>query len=231
MSEIDSIPEAKKIETNLFYPTLWIWFLTMAAIRVLHELRRVPWVNDNIMLLTGLLLIYVPIAVLWKRRERMDFFETSLPQLLRSLGNLLLLSVVVFTLIEIANRFFQSIAFHRHYVGGNYHGLAQAFLFQVLLVALPEEFFYRGFVQERFDRIWGRPWKLFGAPVGKSLFFTSFLFAFSHSLVTFQWWHFSIFFPALAFGWLKEKTNAITAGVLFHALCNTYSLWVVMNYR
>lgn len=216
---------------RLFRQSLWVWFLTILAIRLFHELRRVSFINDNIMLLTGLVLIYVPLWVLWRRKERLDFFESSFHQLLKSLGWFLLLAAIVFPLIEVGNRFFQDFAFHRHYVGGNYRGMAQAALFQFLLVAIPEEFFYRGFLQVQFNRIWGRPWRLFGAPVGKSLFFTSFLFALSHSLITFQWWHFAIFFPSLAFGWLRERTGAITAGSLFHALSNVYSLWVALNYR
>lgn len=216
---------------RLFWGTLAVWFGTMVAIRILHELRRIPWVNDNLMLFTGLLLIYVPLAVLWKRKERLDFFEPTFLRVLRSLIWVLVLCAAIFPLLEVADRYFQAWFFHRHYVGGNYKGLARTFLFQLLLVGLPEEFFYRGYMQAQLNRVWTKRVSLFGAPVGWSLLATSALFALSHSLITFQWWHFSIFFPSLAFGWLKEKTGAITAGAVFHALCNVYSLWVALNYR
>ncbi len=215
----------------LFRQTLWVWFFTMLATRGLYELQRIRFFQENMMLFTGVLLIYVPIFVLWRRKERMDFFEASGPQLLRSLGWFLLLSAIVFPVIEAGNRWFQAEFFHRHYVGGNYQGLAKAALFHFLLVAIPEEFFYRGYMQTQFNRIWGRPFRLFGAPVGWALLFTSLLFALSHSMIVLRWWHFSIFFPSLAFGWLKERTGAITAGALFHALCNVYSFWVALNYR
>ncbi|MCE9625481.1 MAG: CPBP family intramembrane metalloprotease [Deltaproteobacteria bacterium] len=183
------------------------------------------------MLFTGVLLIYVPILVLWLRKERMDFFETSWGQLARSLGSFLLLAAILFPVVEMGNRWFQATFFHRHYVGGHYEGLAKAALFQFLLVGIPEEFFYRGYMQTQFGRLWGKPFRLFGTPVGWSLLLTSFLFALSHSMIVLRWWHFSIFFPSLAFGWLREKTDAITAGALFHALCNVYSFWVALNYR
>ncbi|KAB2842961.1 CPBP family intramembrane metalloprotease [bacterium] len=225
-------PATPALDTRaLFRQTLWVWFFTMLATRGLYELQRIRFFQENMMLFTGVLLIYVPIFVLWRRKERMDFFEVSGPQLLRSLGWFLLLSAIVFPVIEVGNRWFQAEFFHRHYVGGNYQGLAKAALFHFLLVAIPEEFFYRGYMQTQFNRIWGKPLRLFGAPVGWALLFTSFLFALSHSMIVLRWWHFSIFFPSLAFGWLKERTGAITAGALFHALSNVYSFWVALNYR
>ncbi|MFO1463190.1 MAG: type II CAAX endopeptidase family protein [bacterium] len=216
---------------GLLRQTLWVWFFTMLALRGLYELQRIPFFRQNMMLFTGVLLIYVPVLVLWRRRERLDFFEETPSALGRSLFWFALLAAIVFPLLEIGNRWFQGRFFHLHYVGGSYQGLAKAALFQFLLVGIPEEFFYRGYLQTMLDRVWGRPWRLFGAQLGWALPVTSFLFALSHSLIVLRWWHFSIFFPSLAFGWLKEKTGSITAGALFHALSNVYSLWVAMNYR
>ncbi|MFH1357919.1 MAG: CPBP family glutamic-type intramembrane protease, partial [bacterium] len=45
-----------------------------------------------------------------------------------------------------------------------------------------------------------------------------------------QWWHGFIFFPALIFGWLKQKTKTIWAGTLFHAACNLFAYWVALHY-
>ncbi len=225
-------PAQPELDTRrLLRQTLWVWFFTMLATRGLFELQRIPFFHENLMLFTGILLIYVPVFVLWKRRERIDFFETTGGQLLKSLGWVLLVSAIVFPLIEVGNRYFQDWAFHGHYTGGHYRGLGKAFFYHFLLVGIPEEFFYRGYMQTQFNRIWGRRWKLFGAPVGWALVVTAFLFALSHSMIVLQWWHFSIFFPGLLFGWFRERTGAITAGALFHALCNVYSFWVALNYR
>jgi CAAX protease family protein len=210
---------------------MWVWFGTMVGIRALHELQRLSFFRKNIILFTALLLIYVPLAVLWRRKERIEFFEDKWGQLLKSLGWFLLVALMIFPLVEIGNHFYQGLVFHKHYVGGNFYQITNTIFFNLLLVALPEEFFFRGYFQTQLNRIWGRPYRLLGADFGKSLFFTSFLFALSHSLIQEQWWHFSIFFPALIFGWLREKTDAITASVLFHALSNVYSYWVIINYH
>jgi len=226
-----SNPTAPLDRKALFRQTLWVWFFTMLALRGLFELQRVPFFRQNMMLFTGILLIYVPVAMLWKRKERLDFFEGNFPELARSIGWCLLLAAIIFPIMEIGDRWFQGQFFHRHYFGGYYDGLLKAGLFQFLLVAIPEEFFYRGYVQTMLNRVWGKPFRLLGVEVGWALLFTSFLFAVSHSMIVLRWWHFSIFFPSLAFGWLREKTGSITAGALFHALCNVYSLWAAMNYR
>lgn len=92
--------------------------------------------------------------------------------------------------------------------------------YQVFFVAIPEEFFYRGYLQTRLDEAYGRPWNVFGTYVGPGLLITCVLFAFGHSFVILQWWHVFIIFPSLAFGWLRARTGGVLAGAYFHACCN-----------
>lgn len=234
MNQIEESPpkqEDQNFKGPLLKQTLWVWFFTMLGLRLIHELQRVPVFRDYTMFLTALVLIYVPTIILWRRRERIHFFESSAMDLLKHITWFILAAVIIFPVLEVANRFFQEWAFHRHFIGGKYTTLGKVALFQLLLVALPEEFFYRGYLQHEFNRIWGRPWQFLGAPIGKGLLITSLIFAFSHSLIQLQWWHFSIFFPALVFGWLRDKTGTITASILFHALSNVYSYWIALNYH
>lgn len=90
----------------------------------------------------------------------------------------------------------------------------------LVFVAFPEEMFYRGYMQSRFDEVYRRRWRVLGVEVGPGLLFTCVLFAFGHSVVMVQWWHVFIVVPSLAFGWLRQKTNGIVAGAFFHAWCN-----------
>lgn len=92
--------------------------------------------------------------------------------------------------------------------------------YHLFYVAIPEEFFYRGYFQERLNEVFPKRWQVFGVSVGPSLLITCLFFAFGHSLVTFRWWHFAIFFPSLVFGWLREKSKGALAGAFFHAWCN-----------
>lgn len=92
--------------------------------------------------------------------------------------------------------------------------------YHLLFVAPGEELFYRGYVQSRLDEVWAPRWRILGATLGPGWIVTCAVFAFGHSVVSFQWWHFAIFFPSLVFGWLRARTGHVVAGALFHAWCN-----------
>ncbi len=92
--------------------------------------------------------------------------------------------------------------------------------YHVFFVAIPEEFFYRGYFQARLNEVFPTRWKVFGTWVGPGLLVAAVFFAFGHSLVTLRWWHFATFFPGLLFGWLRERTGSTLPGALFHAWCN-----------
>jgi membrane protease YdiL (CAAX protease family) len=100
---------------------------------------------------------------------------------------------------------------------------ADEMLGQVFVIALPEEAFYRGYLQSRFDEAWLPRWNVAGARVGPGLLAAAGVFALGH-LATLQLpVRLAVFFPALVFGWLRARTGGIAASVLFHAFCNVYS--------
>ncbi len=94
---------------------------------------------------------------------------------------------------------------------------------QLFVIALPEEAFFRGWLQTRLDRAWPSSRKLLGAPVGWSLVATSVVFALAHVATQPHPARLAVFFPSLLFGWLRKRTGGIGAGVLFHAGCNILS--------
>ncbi|MGB8929780.1 MAG: MXAN_2755 family glutamic-type intramembrane protease [Anaeromyxobacteraceae bacterium] len=98
-------------------------------------------------------------------------------------------------------------------------GLALAMVAQLLVVALPEELFYRGFLQTAWSRSPGRTVRVLGAELGPGFLRTQALFALGH-LVVLAPWRLGTFFPALLFGWLRARTGGLAAPVLFHALSN-----------
>lgn len=100
-------------------------------------------------------------------------------------------------------------------------GLALQALLQLLVVALPEELFYRGWMQGTLRRLPGRPVRVLGADLGPGFLLTQLLFAAGH-LAAFQPWRLWTFFPGLVFGWLRERTGGLAAPVIFHALSNLF---------
>jgi membrane protease YdiL (CAAX protease family) len=101
---------------------------------------------------------------------------------------------------------------------------------QLLAVALPEEAFYRGYLQSALDDAWPARMRIFGAAVGPSILVTSALFALGHLATEFHPNRLSVFFPSLLFGWLRAKTGGIGASVVFHAICNLFADYIARSY-
>lgn len=94
-------------------------------------------------------------------------------------------------------------------------------MLQLLLVALPEELFYRGYLQTRLDGMVGQERMVFGVSVNvKSIVLTSALFALGHIITIWHPARLMVFFPSLIFGWMRRATGGILAPILFHAACN-----------
>jgi membrane protease YdiL (CAAX protease family) len=84
-------------------------------------------------------------------------------------------------------------------------------LFKFLSVAFPEEFFFRGFLQDSAGRNL------------KSVLAVSLLFAAAHlprAVFLGEWISLLSFFPSLVMGWLYMKTSNIVPGTIFHLLAN-----------
>jgi uncharacterized protein len=100
--------------------------------------------------------------------------------------------------------------------------LAVAVVVQVLVVALPEELFYRGWMQGSWAATApARRARVLGATLGAGFLATQALFAAGH-LVVLQPWRLATFFPGLLFGWIRERTGDLAAPVVVHALSNLY---------
>lgn len=90
---------------------------------------------------------------------------------------------------------------------------------QTFVVALPEEFFYRGYLQTRLRDAWPRGRLFFGARLGPAFWLTAVLFALGH-LAIFEVWRLAVFFPALLFAWMRERSGSVVGAALFHAAAN-----------
>ena len=94
-------------------------------------------------------------------------------------------------------------------------------LVQFFLVALPEEVFYRGYLQTRFDRLIGRDRSVFGVDFNwESTLLCSGLFALAHLMTIPHPARLAVFFPSLLFGWLRARTDSVLACTMYHAACN-----------
>lgn len=112
-----------------------------------------------------------------------------------------------------------------------YGWMLSLLLTQLILVAVPEEFFFRGFLQERLHQAWGRDGiHIWGLPLTWGIVVSSVLFALVHLISNLSPARLTVFFPSLLFGALRERTGGITASVVYHAACNLLVLFLSVHY-
>jgi membrane protease YdiL (CAAX protease family) len=103
--------------------------------------------------------------------------------------------------------------------------LSLEFVFvQIVVVALPEELFFRGLIHELCERALPPKRKILGGGVGWALVISSAIFAVGHLTVTFDARRLAVFFPGLVFGWMRSSTGSIMAGVIAHTASNVFIL-------
>jgi len=91
---------------------------------------------------------------------------------------------------------------------------------QIVVVALPEEVFFRGYVQSLLRERWSPRRRLLGVPFGAAHVLGSALFALIHLASVPAPERLAVFFPSLLFAWLRERTGSVVAPILFHAAAN-----------
>ena len=101
---------------------------------------------------------------------------------------------------------------------------------QLLVIALPEEAFYRGYLQTALDEAWPKRKSIFGAQIGWGLLVTSVLFAVGHYITVRDPNRLAVFFPSLVFGWLRARTGGVGAPIAFHAMSNIFSAMLGRGY-
>lgn len=94
---------------------------------------------------------------------------------------------------------------------------------QLFVIALPEEAFFRGYLQTSLEAAWPGKVRFLGAELGAGWIVSCAVFAVGHVLTAPSPARLAVFFPALVFGYLRARTGGIGAGVVFHAMCNIYS--------
>jgi len=178
--------------------------------------------------------LYLPLLAMGPRSEDYRDFGLSTRTLAADLRQFLLVSAVIFPLFIAVYVGFTSAyaAFPKDllkiftpYVGTPHFAFRLPDRFpewvidQIFVVALPEEFFYRGYLQTRLRDAWPSGPIFLGARLGKAFWVTAVLFALGH-LAIFEVWRLAVFFPALLFGWMRERSGSVVGAALVHASAN-----------
>lgn len=146
----------------------------------------------------------------------------GVPSALKELGIALAVALVIFPPFAFAFRFWFGV--RMPFSLGVPPDMASMVLAQLIVVALPEEAFFRGYVQTRLTDAFPATRRIVGVDVSwKAIVLQSVLFALIHCVVDGRVVHLAVFFPGLVFGLLRAWRKGIGAALVFHALCNIYS--------
>jgi len=209
---------------------LLAFFGVTAVVSALYHVRGVPFLERNLAVVAAVLFLYVPALLLWRRGYELEQFALRGRPIGKGLLFYALLVATVLPLFALAYHFWlrHGCAILYRALGSHWQIFLRCprpivpslrlppefpvtMLSQLLVVALPEEFFFRGFLLGRLCETMTKP---------KALVASALIFAVGHYLVTFQPAALAVFFPGLLFGLLRLTTGSILAGTLFHATCN-----------
>jgi membrane protease YdiL (CAAX protease family) len=211
-------------------------------LEVIKELARATggYVATGLYTLAAIAQLYYP---LWRLGKVTDDPEAAVglrtERWGRDLKLGLLCCAIVFPFFVVGHHWFwtQGIELVRPGFGMRFHFALPPDPFQLVLthfigVALPEEVFYRGFVQPRLRLAFlQKRWTIFGADVGWEIPLASAIFAVGHFAGEYDPLRLGPFFPGLVFGWLRARTGNVYAAIVFHALSNILSAFLFACYR
>jgi membrane protease YdiL (CAAX protease family) len=146
----------------------------------------------------------------------------AIPKGLLELGAALLVALIIFPPFAFAFRFWFSV--RAPFALSVPPDIGSMVLAQLIVVALPEEAFFRGYVQTRLGDAFPQRVRVLGVELSPSaLLLQSALFALVHVVVDGRLVHLAVFFPGLLFGFMRAWRNGIGAALILHVLCNIYS--------
>ncbi len=162
---------------------------------------------------------WLPIGVMFVRGRDFAAYGLTLRDWPRGLRWALLSALIVLPLYAVGHVLWQKHVGHTPHLHLG-RALIAVFFRHLLVVALPEELFFRGYVQTLLGQRLRRPAPQWLGERWPAILLTALLFALAHLAVDWQPARLAVFFPALLFGWLRERSGSLAAPVLLHTLAN-----------
>lgn len=224
------------------------WLVVAVLVAVLVQIKvTLPAIGQVGSALVAVLFLYAPVYVAWRRGEDLDDYGFHAAPLARGLVTAGAAIAIIFPVFVFGYVGFYELACHSRLLSHlplagmclHYGGLAGVHwphviwnpfhkdsfttfcLEQWIVVALPEELFFRGMLHRLLEQRFPPKRRILGGGVGLALVLSSAAFALVHlpryggdprAL--------AVFFPALLFGWMRSATGSILAGTATHGASN-----------
>jgi membrane protease YdiL (CAAX protease family) len=220
-----------------------------ALVAVLVQIDvKLPAIGHLGSALVAVVFIYTPVAVAWWRKEDLEDYGFHWEPVRRGLVTAAVAVAVAFPVFVLGYLAFYEIAcgsellanlvprgMCARYGGpGALHVPDLALLasdgagalsvefaaVQLVVVALPEELFFRGLLHELLERRFPPARRFLGGGLGLALVLSALAFALIHLPKDGDPRALATFFPGLLFGWMRSATGSILAPTLTHAASN-----------
>lgn len=150
---------------------------------------------------------------------------------LEDIGRAVAIGAMTFPLFTVGHHLWQGWLGRSFVDVGVPDDLHVVLLKNTFLIALPEELFYRGFVEHRLERRWPTRVFVLGVPLGRTVVVASAMFALGHFLGEWNPARLGPFFPAFLFSLLTRRSGSITGAVAYHGMSNAFSHLAASWYR
>jgi hypothetical protein len=198
--------------------------------------------------LVAVLFLYVPVFFAWRRKEDLDTYGFHAAPIKRGLVFAGVAFLIIFPLFVLGYFVFYEVAcksellahlvprgmctryggldavhFPNVSLMGNATSQALSLEFcavQLIVVALPEELFFRGFLLHLLEKRFPPKRRILGGGIGLALVLSSIAFALIHLPKDGDPRALATFFPGLMFGWMRSATGSILAGTITHGGSN-----------
>ena len=225
------------------------WAAVAALVTVLVQIDvKLPAIGHLGSALVAVVFIYTPVALAWWRKEDLDDYGFHWEPVRRGLVTAAVACAIAFPVFVLAYLAFYEVACGSELLSNlvprgmcaRYGGLgalhvpdltllardggsalsAEFAAVQVVVVALPEELFFRGMLHGLLERRFPPARRLLGGGIGLALVLSSLAFAMIHLPKDGDPRALATFFPGLLFGWMRSATGSILASTLTHAGSN-----------
>jgi len=209
-----------------------------------------PFIGHLGSALVSVLFLYVPLWVAARRVEDLDDYGFRYEPVRRGIATAAIAIAVIVPLFALGFFGFYEVACHSqtlshlapHQMCGHYGGLASLHpprftllehtppapgtisgewcVVQWLVVGLPEELFFRGFLLKKLEARFPPRRRWLGGGVGLALVLSALAFALIHLPKDGDPRALATFFPGLLFGWMRSATGSILASTVTHGASN-----------
>lgn len=196
--------------------------------------------------LVAVVFLYVPVFYAWRRKEELDDYAFHAEPVRRGLILAGVAIAVIFPLFIVGYFGFHEVACKSDWLShvlprgtcARYGGLAaihappvsllahkttfsvEFCLIQLVVVALPEELFFRGFLLGLLEKRFPPKRRFLGGGIGLALVLSTLAFAIVHLPKGADPRDLATFFPGLWFGWMRSATGSIFASTITHGASN-----------